>query len=189
LTPNSLFRILNSPQSEFSSKFFYFENNIHQVDPKKRKMFVERVSSLFWILIGFFFCLHAYKLGLGKLREPGPGFIFFVSGTMLSLLSLLGFIKTFWAKPKENESPIKRWAGLRWEKPIIVLICSFACIYLFRVLGFWLSSFLLIAFLFRFIEPIKWWVTILAAALTCFLAYGLFERWLKVPFPVGFWGI
>ncbi len=150
---------------------------------------LDRLSSTFLLLIGLYVCLHAYTLGLGKFHEPGPGFIFFLAGALLSMLSAIGLFITFFAKAKEKEPLKKLWSGLRWTKIIIVLGGLCAWIFFFNLFGFFLSTFLLLIFLFRAVEPIKWWIAILTAFITILISYAVFDLWLNVPFPKGFIGI
>lgn len=150
---------------------------------------LDRFSSIFWLLIGIYGCVHAYKLGLGKLREPGPGFIFFLAGAFLSVLSLINILGTFFMTEEENETKKQLWSGLRWKKNIIVLAGLVASIYSFSFLGFFVSTFLLLVLLFRVIEPMTWWNTILFGILTTSLVYLVFGLWMNVPFPRGLIGI
>ncbi len=152
-------------------------------------MITEKASSIFWLLVGLFFCINAYKIGLGEFREPGPGFIFFLGGAILSLLSIINLINVFLGRTKISDSQFKLWTGLNWEKPVLILLIFFGCVYFIKLFGFWLASFFLITLALKIIEPMKWWVTIAAALLTIFLAYAVFEIWLKVPFAKGFLGL
>lgn len=147
------------------------------------------LSSIFWLLIGLYVCLHAYNLGFGKLHEPGPGFIFFLAGALLSILSVISLLIAFFAKAKENEILKRLWLGLKWQRVFVVLIGLCIYIFFFNLLGFILSAFLLLIFLFRIGEPVKWWIAILTALITVSISYAFFNLWLKIPFPKGFIGI
>jgi hypothetical protein len=126
---------------------------------------------------------------LGKLNEPGPGFIFFLAGSILSILSAINLLGTFFKKAKENEILGRLWLGLKWQKAFLVLIGLCAYVSFFNFLGFFLSTFLLLIFLFKIVEPVKWWIAVLTALITVSISYALFNLWLKVPFPKGFMGI
>lgn len=147
---------------------------------------LDRLSNIFWLLIGLYVSVHAYILGLGKLHEPGPGFIFFLAGVFLSMLSAVGLFVTFFTKAREERTLKNLWSGLRWPKIIIVLGGLCAWIYFFSFFGFFLSTFLLLIFLFRAVEPIKWWMAVLAAFIIVLISYAVFDLWLHVPFPKGF---
>jgi len=146
-----------------------------------------RVGSIFWLIIGVYTVISAYRLGIGIFRRPGPGFIFFLASLLLIILSI---IDLFIGKPKANRGeefePI--WLGVRWQKVILVLSGLIAYAYLFDKLGFLLSTFLLMIFLFKAVEPTKWWTSILSSLITILISYCIFNLWLKVPFPTGFLG-
>jgi hypothetical protein len=137
--------------------------------------------------MGVYTAIRAYRLGLGRLREPGPGFIFFLAASLLIILSIIDLGMTFIGKPKtdkdEKKEPI--WLGVRWQKVLLVLIGLSIYVFIFNFLGFLLSTFLLMMFLFKAVEPTKWWISILASVITILFSYGIFQVWLKVPFPNG----
>jgi hypothetical protein len=78
---------------------------------------------------------------------------------------------------------------VRWQKVLIVLGGLSLYIYFFNVLGFIVSTFLLMMFLFKAVEPTKWWVAIASSIITIIFSYLVFEIWLQVPFPRGVLGI
>jgi hypothetical protein len=149
-----------------------------------------RVGSFFWLAIGIYAAISAYRLGLGNFRQPGPGFIFFLMALLLIILSAIDLGTTFIGKSKgekeKSDGPL--WMGVRWQKVLLVLIGISIYIYIFNFLGFLLSTFLLMIFLFKAVEPTRWWVSILASTITILLSYGIFNLWLKVPFPTGVLG-
>jgi putative tricarboxylic transport membrane protein len=148
----------------------------------------DRVGSIFWLMMGIYIAIHSYRLGLGHLHQPGPGFIFFLTALLLIILSAIELARTFIGKPKtykeKKEVPI--WIGLRWQKILLVLGGASAYVYFFNVAGFFLSTFLLMVFLFKGVEPTKWWIAIVSSLITTVLSYGIFKVWLEVPFPAGF---
>jgi hypothetical protein len=78
------------------------------------------IAGLFWFAVGFYVFVIAYRrLGFGTFREPGSGFIFILSGSLLMILSLIDLLGTFLKKVK-GKYPI--WSGLRWQKIILVSI-------------------------------------------------------------------
>jgi hypothetical protein len=144
------------------------------------------MGSIFWLGIGLYVCVGAYRLGFGTYQEPGSGFIFMFSGSLLTVLSLIDLLRTFLRKV---ESRKKIWSGLKWLNVILVLIGLSAYVYFFELSGFFLSSFLLMLFLFKVVEPTKWRVAIVSSLITISIAYIIFSVWLKVPFPKGFLGV
>jgi len=150
----------------------------------------ERVSAAFWLVIGVVVTVHACRLGLGHLHTPGPGFIFFVASCLLIGLSAIHFIGTFTGRagPFEGKERADVWEGARFHKILLILAGVSVYIYLFDTAGFLLSTFLLMLFLFKAVEPTGWWVAIISSACTTAAALALFKIWLGVPFPEGILG-
>jgi hypothetical protein len=145
------------------------------------------IASLFWLAVGLCVFVIAYKrLGFGTFREPGSGFIFILSGSLLMILSLIDLLGTFLKKVK-GKYPI--WSGLRWQKIILVSIGLSAYIFFYNLVGFVISSFLLMVFLFKAVEPTKWWIAIASSLITVLVVYVIFGLWLKIQFPKGLLGI
>jgi putative tricarboxylic transport membrane protein len=149
---------------------------------------LNRIGSIFWLVMGIYVAIHAYQLGIGRLRQPGPGFLFFLTSLLLILLSAIELGRTLIGRAGEKEEKIAILAGIRWEKILLVLVGISAYAFIFNWLGFLLSTFLLMVFLFKAVEPTRWWVAIASSLITTALSYGIFERWLFVPFPRGIFG-
>lgn len=150
----------------------------------------QRVASIFWLIIGVYVLIHAYGLGVGHFREPGPGFIFFWASLLLIILSVIDLARIFISKPEtdkdKGDKPI--WSGVRWGKVLFILIGLSIYICIFNFLGFIISTFLLMIFLFKAVETTKWWIAILSSLINIICSYGIFELWLKIPFPQGVLG-
>ena len=58
---------------------------------KRTKIIAAGAGALFWVAVGLLACYGATRLGLGSVTEPGAGFIFFWSGLVLIVLSLIVF--------------------------------------------------------------------------------------------------
>lgn len=148
-----------------------------------------RVGCISWAMVGVYVAIHSYQLGLGHLNHPGPGFIFFLAALLLTILAAVDLAGTFIGKTKTEKdkmcTPI--WSGFRWQKVLLVLGGLSAYVYFFNFVGFFLSTFLLMVFLYKGIEPTKWWIAIGSSLITILLAYAIFN-WLEVPFPKGFLG-
>jgi putative tricarboxylic transport membrane protein len=143
-------------------------------------------AGLFWTLLGLFASLHAYRLGIGHLQQPGPGFIFFLSGIGLTLLGIVNLFMTAREKASGEVPPL--WRGLKWYKVLFVLIALALFGALLNSAGFLLSTFLLMLFLFKGVEPTRWWVALGSSVVTVLLSYLIFVKWLEVPFPMNVFG-
>lgn len=57
----------------------------------------QQVSSIFWMVVGVYFTISGYRLGIGSLHKPGPGLIFFLAALLLTILSII-LVGTFRGK-------------------------------------------------------------------------------------------
>lgn len=149
-----------------------------------------RIGSIFWLAFGIYTAISAYQLGFGSFRRPGHGFIFLLASLFLIILSAIDLGWTLIANPKTNEGKKEEplWLGVRWGKILLVLIAIVVYIYVLNFLGFFLSTFLLMIFLFKAVEPTKWWIAVVSSVITIAIVYVVFNLLLQVPFPIGFLG-
>jgi len=151
--------------------------------------FRDIISSIFWLTMGIGVCYGAYELDLGTLHDPGSGFIFFWVGIMMIGLSLGILIRAIKEKAIPGELKKALWAEIRWQKILSVMVALFLYATAFTYLGFVLSTFLLLTFLFKAVEPQSWTKAILGAFTSTLITYGLFHLWLGVQLPRGLLGI
>ncbi len=146
----------------------------------------QRMGSIFWLIIGIYVAVASYRLGLGRLYKPGPGFMFFLSSLFLVILSTIDLVGNFRRPQIEKERKVESiWRGLRWHKVLVVLGSLVAYVYFLNALGFFLSTFFLMVFLYKAVDPTKWWVAVASSLITTLIAYAIFKVWLQVPFPAG----
>jgi putative tricarboxylic transport membrane protein len=146
----------------------------------------DQYSSLFWLAVGMAVAYGSYRLGLGTLTTPGPGFLPFWCALILAGLSGLVFLHRFLAGTGGEPPKSRRlWHGTGWVKGLMVTAALLAYTLLFTTLGYLLSTFALLLFLFKAIEPQKWTVALGGAALASFASFVLFARWLDVQLPRG----
>lgn len=139
-------------------------------------------SSLFWLLLGVGVAYAGWDLGLGKLRDPGPGFMLFWVGLIMVGLTLAILLAALRRAPAAAGV---LWAGTRWRKIVLVVAALVGYAYALEPLGFLLTTVLVLIFLFKAIEPQRWTVAIAGAVLTALAAYGLFNLWLGAQLPRG----
>lgn len=145
--------------------------------------------ALFWLLFGCFTAVGAVRLGIGNVSQPGPGFIFFFAAALLIVLAFFdlaaGLLKRSGARALEQAL----WSGVRWQKVLLVLFGISVYICVFKPLGFFVSTFLLMIFLFKAVEPTQWWIAVPGGLVTILIVYAIFKTWLGVPFPEGLLGL
>lgn len=145
----------------------------------------DRISGIFWLAFAVFVIIESYRLGLGTLHQPGPGFLFFWAAIILGILSLVIYIRA-WGSKKSVESEIHNLGKLNIGKVILVLPSLFLYALLMKKLGFIPMTLLLFIFLLRIVERKGWFFTIFTSVVVTFLAYLLFETWLQSQLPKGF---
>lgn len=148
----------------------------------------DMISSLFWMAIGIGISYGGYDLDVGRLHDPGAGFMFFWVGLIMIGLSLIILIKAVREKGVKGELNVL-WEEIRWKKVISVLASLFLYAYVLTPLGFILTTTLLLIFLFKAVEPQKWSWAILLAIVSTLAAYGLFHTWLGCQLPQGLLGV
>lgn len=138
--------------------------------------------SLFIFIFSVGVAIGAYRLGLGKLNSPGPGFMFFGASNLLGLLSLHLFFKFFMTREftKQNTRVQKHW-----RRVILVSVALTIYIFLFDLIGYLLTTFLLLVFLFRILGSRNWVSIVGGAALISFVSYLVFSLGLALYFPQG----
>jgi putative tricarboxylic transport membrane protein len=144
----------------------------------------DRLTSLFWAGVGLYIAYEGYQLKLGTLGSPNCGFFIFWTGVVLTGLSLLLFFQTL-LRPKEVEDRQGLWEGARWSKGAKMMVALLLYAFVFRWLGFILSTFLLLLFLLKGLEPQKWHVAIALAVATTAVCYVVFGVFLELQFPPG----
>jgi putative tricarboxylic transport membrane protein len=145
----------------------------------------DRMSTLFWIIVAIAICIESIRLGLGSFSNPGPGLVPFGSGLILGTLGLIVLGFTF---KRDHQEKIVLWdPDTQWGKMISVLLSLIAYGVLLEPMGFLLITLLWMVFMCRGIGNIGWKTTVLISVITTALCYFLFEYYLGIRFPRGFW--
>ena len=129
--------------------------------------------------------IESVRLKLDDIRDPGPGFVPFFLGLTLAILSIIAFIfpdaqkkmAAFWNDWQKGWGIISIFAGL-----VVYLL-------LVRILGFYIDTFLLMAFLLKTFGEKGIKRPLLVSLLTVGVTYLFFQKLLFIPFPQGLLGI
>ena len=151
---------------------------------KKTKSIAAGASALFWLAVGILACYGATRLGLGSVTEPGAGFIFFWSGLILVLLSLVVLAESI----RSSEDTVQEMGVMNWAKIALVLLSLLLYAYFLERLGFVLTTFVLLSFLLGWIERINWARSLAVASVAALACFAIFELWLKIRLPKGIFG-
>ncbi len=142
----------------------------------------DRVTSIIFGAIGIYVAVEGYYLELGTLQKPKPGFLVFWAGIIFAGLSLLLLIQTFTSKVEKKESI---WQGVKWQRGLILNIILIAYILSFQKLGFVVSTFFLLIFLFKSLDSQRWKVAFLLSIIATAVSFFIFGYFLEVQFPQG----
>ncbi len=125
--------------------------------------------------------MESWRLKLDDIHNPGPGFMPFFLGLFLSILSALSIFF-----PDRRPKATAFWSD--WEKgQNIFYIFSGLVVYvlLLKKLGFYVDTFLLMAFLFRYSGERSYKRILMLSLATVIAIYIIFHRLLFIPFPQG----
>jgi putative tricarboxylic transport membrane protein len=142
----------------------------------------ERITAAFLIFLGVGAAALAYRMGIGDLHHPGPGFFPFWLSTFLAALGFIYFLTRLGLDSKK---------GRLWEKgalvrPFLAALVMFVYTVLMGELGFFSATFLLFLAWMIIIEREKWLTIGLVSILGTLGFYLVFTVFLKVPLPKGF---
>jgi hypothetical protein len=143
-------------------------------------------SSVLWFAIGLAIALYSKKYGLGTLASPGPGFVPFLSGLAITLLALVVFFQQRRKEGKENLKDL--WVQRKWPTMLMVMGVLVLYTIFLKTLGFLLTTFLLLIFLYRAMEPLSWRKVFFGAIVTALGSYAIFQLWLQAQLPEGIFG-
>jgi putative tricarboxylic transport membrane protein len=141
------------------------------------------ITHFVWLVLALAVAMEAGRLGFGSFSRPGPGFLPFLAGIALAALALLAFVQTALAKPEADPKSGFRGADLIRIGTVTGIL--FLYVFLWELIGFLTATFLLLMFLFRCIEPLRWRMVFTATGLTLAFTYVLFSILLGARLPTG----
>jgi putative tricarboxylic transport membrane protein len=144
----------------------------------------EWIGGTFWFLFSVFIGYQSFRLGLGTLRMPGPGFLFFWTAVFIGTLSLIDIWRSL--KQEGVQAAKATTAGSsNIIKVALVLLSLLIYVALVEWLGFVLTTLLLFLFLLGVIEKKKWSFAILVSVIVTACSYLVFETALSSQLPKG----
>ncbi len=147
----------------------------------------DRISGIFWFIFSGLICIESYRLGLGSLHQPGPGFLFFWTAAAMAVLSVAVVVRA-WTGRKAQELEIPALAKKNAFKIILVLLALFLYAFFMETLGFIPVTLLLFIFLQGMIEKKRWGFAVVVSIAVTGVSYLVFEIWLKSQLPKGLLG-
>jgi Tripartite tricarboxylate transporter TctB family len=143
---------------------------------------LDRVAGGALVVLAGGVLIESRVLPLGSLRNPGPAYM-----PVLLALLLLGFGVLLALRRGESSARSATWSD--WRHAVAILAaCAFAALALER-LGYRLTILIVLVFLLAVVERRGWLVTSLFAMALAFGSFFLFSTVLRVPLPLGPFGI
>jgi putative tricarboxylic transport membrane protein len=136
-------------------------------------------SILPFIALGLFVIFETQNMNIGKFTDPGPGLFPLLLGIILLIFS---FISLFITKAKTISESSDN-AGLRGVFYVLGILLFFR--FALPVLGYCLTTFLMLAFLLKTVGCQKWFSTIAWSVIVTGVSYLVFGKWLMILFPRG----
>ena len=143
---------------------------------------LDRISSLFWLVLSILIMGEAWHMGVGSVQKPGAGFIAFGTSALLAILSLALFLQARRKKEAVKTTAARGWAV--WQRVGLVLGALFLYSKLMTAGGYLVSTFCLMTFLFWIVERKKLVWPLVSSLAATVLTYYLFSR-LGCSFPPG----
>ncbi|MCX5906329.1 MAG: tripartite tricarboxylate transporter TctB family protein [Deltaproteobacteria bacterium] len=146
----------------------------------------DKKSSLIWFIFSLCIIGGASAYPFGVLSRPGPGFLPTVCGVIMAGLSLVVFFQAFGGDQKGKDEG-KSFFTARWPRLVAALVILLAYGFLVEPVGYLAATFIFILLALKVVEPSRWRTALLEAVLATVLSYAVFELWLNVQLPKGFW--
>ncbi|HSR11379.1 MAG TPA: tripartite tricarboxylate transporter TctB family protein [Thermodesulfobacteriota bacterium] len=144
----------------------------------------DKIGSAVCLVIAAVAVWQSSIIPMGRISKPGPGFLPFYVGIILALLSAVLWVDA--ATRKASAAPARFLSGEgKWQYVILAGAALLAYTAAMETLGFRISTFILLVFLFRVVGRQKWWVVLAGSILVTSAAHLLFKVSLKVQLPAG----
>jgi putative tricarboxylic transport membrane protein len=146
------------------------------------------VYNVVMIAFASLMCAGSLKLGFGSFSDPGAGFMPFLSGMFVIVLSLFDLAFSAFTRWKTDKSDGEIWSNVHWGRFLSTLAMLIVYGILMPVLGFSLPTVFLLFVLFRLIERRAIWRTALLSVCVTGLFYVGFGYALGAQLPTGILG-
>lgn len=135
----------------------------------------ELALALAFLALGGLWVAKGAGMSLWEGFAPDSGFLPLIYGVLLSGLSLAVLAQVLAGRPVP--------AGESIRKPLVVLAALTAAVTALPWVGFAISVFALLLFLYAIVERLPWLTATIVSAATTGALYLVFKTWLGVPLP------
>ena len=135
-------------------------------------------------MVGIAIAISSLKYGIGSLSDPGPGFITFFPGVILSLLSAILFISSMRDHGDRHELR-ELWEGFEVRKVAYAATLLVIYVIALRPVGFLISTYFLMCLLFRLKASYPLKRVLIMSVLATAGSYIIFVLLLQAQLPKG----
>ena len=134
-------------------------------------------------LIGVVMMMDSYRIGMGwAVDGPKPGYFPFRTGAIISISSVIVFLRAFFGKNRRHELFVS-WD--RFKQVLCVLIPAFLYVLVTQFIGIYVASALFIGGFMRVMAQFSWPKVIVVSICISVALFYMFEIQFMVPLPKG----
>ena len=148
-----------------------------------------QAASLFFLVLSIFVLIHSFEYSYSDRLGPGPGFFSVWLGIVTGSLSLALLLQSSLSKNLFTDSTdlIPDRSGVL--RILLILIALIGVIAFLNILGYRICMLLFLALLPPALGARNWLIILLLALAGSFGIFHIFYYWLKLPLPIGVFGI
>jgi hypothetical protein len=143
----------------------------------------DAISGLLLVLLGVYGAWKAYGFGLGTLSQPGAGFFPFIAGVLIAGCAAAVAARAFLPEDAAARAASAIRETANWWKVGACVAALLAYAVALPLIGFALSTFLVMFALSRLDRETTWLGSFLIAGIGSLLFWVMFVRLLTVRFP------
>ena len=144
----------------------------------------DRISGTFLFLFSILIAVESYRMGIGSLRVPGPGFIVFWTAVAIGIMSAVVVLRT-WSQAGDGKAEPLAFKRKNLLKLGLIVLFLFLYAFSMETLGFIPVTLLLFILLLGWIERKNWLLVGAVSLLVTAIAYLIFDVWLEAQLPLG----
>jgi hypothetical protein len=146
------------------------------------------VAAVLFCIFGLLVASESRKLSYWSEYGPGPGFFPFGLGVSIFILALFILIDEL-RKRDKAEAAAPFYSGWSRDRKPLLTIAAFAFLmFTVNIVGFYISSSLFIGFLVKVVERKPWWIVLTVTTSAMLFFYLVFDYFLSVQLPQGYFG-
>ena len=143
--------------------------------------------SILWIILSSLAVFQSVRLNLGRIDNPGPGFLPFCCSVVLGLLAVILLISQVYKKKKSDPTKIEGFKlGQLWIKAAFFLSGSFIyIIIIWEKIGYLIGTPFFLFFLLKYVGSQSFKRSAIISVISTIVSYLIFEIWLQCMLPKG----